>query len=57
MSSHPREFSLTSNRVGRYVGRLIGGSWGRPCKDRHARANRGVRRSVKRALNMENYDG
>ena len=34
----------------RKAGRRIAGSYGRPCKGRHAAANRGVRRLVKLAL-------
>jgi hypothetical protein len=50
MSTTPRNFSITDNADGRKAGRRIAGSYGRPKKGLLARANRGVRRSVKIAL-------
>lgn len=51
MSTTPRNMSLTDNHVGRCTGRRLGGSYGRPKKECHAAANRGVRRTAKINLN------
>ena len=53
MSTTKRKLALTNNRVGNCAGRLIGGSWGRPCKARRTEANRGVRRYAKQTLRGE----
>ena len=51
--SIPIIMPLTNMSATRKAGRRIAGSYGRPCKGRHAAANRGVRRYVKAALRRE----
>lgn len=46
----PTVFPLVNNSATRKAGRRLAGSYGRPCKGRHAQANRGVRRHAKAAL-------